>query len=144
MFLRTTKNTTALFGALAFFAPAKAQAQGESWGGRCVQSFGGGDTAYQVATLQGIECLVANILRTAIPIVGLATFVMLIVGSFQFLTSQGNPKEMEGAKKTISFAIFGLILALSAWLIINFLSAFTGVDLGTFNITLPNPRPERI
>jgi len=138
---RIAKFTSSILGLLSLAAPAKVHAQGETWGGRCVQTFGSGSNTYQVATLQGFECLVGNILRTAIPIIGLATFVMLIVGSFQFLTSQGNPKEMEGAKKTISFAIFGLILALSAWLIINFLSAFTGVGLGSFSITLPTATP---
>ena len=99
---------------------------GKPWSSRCAQN--------GVATLAGFECLLANILNWIIPIIGLATFLMLIVGSFQFLTSQGNPKEMEGAKKTISFAIFGLILDLAAWVIINFVSIFTGIDLSTFKI----------
>ena len=63
---------------------------------------------------------------------------MLLLGSFQYLTSQGQPKAMEGAQKTISYAIFGLILSLSAWIIINVLSGFTGIDLSEFRIQIGN------
>lgn len=79
-----------------------------------------------VATIQGIECLVGNILNIAISAIGLAAAVMFVVGSFLLLTSGGNPKGTDAAKKTISYAIMGLIVALSAWIILNFVSVFTG------------------
>jgi len=119
-----------MFALAPFVSPRMAHAQ-SAWTGACVQD--------GVATLTGIECLFKNILNVAVSVVGLGAFAMLILGSFQYLTSQGQPKATEGAQKTISYAIFGLVLALSAWIIINVLSGFTGIDLSVFRIQVSNP-----
>lgn len=79
-----------------------------------------------VATIKGIECLAANILGIAISGIGLAAATMLVVGSILYLTSGGVPKGTEAAKKTITYAIIGLVVAISAWIILNFISVFTG------------------
>lgn len=131
---RPTKQLLATAaGALLYSIPSLVSAQGKEWTGACTQD--------GVATIQGIECLLGNVLGAAVPVIGMGTFIMLIIGSFQYLTSQGNPKEMAGAKRTISFSVFGLILALSAWAIINVLSGFTGVNLSTFSIKFDQTQP---
>lgn len=90
------------------------------------------------ATLQGINCLFENIVVIAIQLTGLAMFVMLIIGGFKYLTAQGDPKAIESAKTTLTRAILGLILAISAWMIILFISRFTGVEgILEFNVSLP-------
>lgn len=88
-----------------------------------------------VLTIQGIEGILGNILAIAISGIGFAGFVMLIIGSFQYLLSGGNPKGTEGGRNTITFAIVGLIVALSSWIILQFIVAFTGVEaLKVFDI----------
>lgn len=90
---------------------------------------------HQVATIRGLECLIANILMIAVTIIGIAGFIMLIYGSFRYLLSGGNSKGTEAARNTMTFAIVGLVVALSAFFIINIISQFTGVSiLQTFNI----------
>lgn len=81
-----------------------------------------------VVTIRGIECLLTNIFSIAISGIGFAGFVMLIVGSFQFLMSGGDPKGTAGGKNTMTFAIVGLVVALSSWIILNFIATFTGVQ----------------
>lgn len=83
--------------------------------------------AQDVATIQGIECLVANVLATAITIIGIAAFVMFLIGSFQYLTAGANAKGVESGKNAISFAILGIIVALASFVILQFISTFTGV-----------------
>lgn len=83
--------------------------------------------AQDVATIQGIECLVANVLATAITIIGIAAFVMFLIGSFQYLTAGANAKGVESGKNAISFAILGIIVALASFVILRFISTFTGV-----------------
>ncbi len=98
-----------------------------------------------VATLQGIECLLGNIFSIAISGVGIAAFVMLIVGSFLYLTSGGNPKATDAGQKTITFAVVGILVAISSWIILNFIGIFAGPNvaklLGTFSIIAPSPSP---
>lgn len=45
--------------------------------------------------------------------------IVLIVGGFIYLTSGGNPKKTETAKGLITSAIFGIIIAFAAWLIVD-------------------------
>ncbi len=99
-----------------------AQAQGpQAWTGVCVE----GD----VATIQGFQCLIANIFSVAITVIGLGGFVMMIVGSFYYLTSGGNTKGTDTAKKTLTSAVLGLVVALSAFIILNLIASFTGVSI---------------
>ena len=92
-----------------------------------------------VATLQGAECVVQNLLGIAMSAIGIAAFVMLLIGSFLYLTSGGNPKSTDAAKKTITMAITGIVVALLGWIIINFISVFTGTGdkITIFRIVQP-------
>jgi hypothetical protein len=91
----------------------------ETWSGDCVEG--------NVATIQGLRCMIANILSVAITAIGFAGFVMLLVGSFRYLFSGGNSKGTETAKNTITFAVIGLVVALSSFVILNLIAEFTGV-----------------
>lgn len=116
---------------VVFGVPANVSAQGtRAWSGVCVAS--------GVATIQGFQCLIANILRIAVTGIGFAGFVMLIVGSFRYLLSGGNPKGIDEGKKTITYAVLGLIMALSAYFILRIIADFTGVE-GILNFTIPAP-----
>jgi len=81
-----------------------------------------------VATIQGVECLVQNVLAVVVSLIGIAILVMLVVGAFKLMTSGGDPKAVDAGKQTITYAIGGLVIALSAWFIINFVAEFTGAQ----------------
>jgi len=87
-----------------------------------------------VFTIQGIEGIVSNILNIIIPVVGVILLLMLIAGGFQYITSEGEAEQTAKAKKTLTYAIFGLLVVLGAWLIIGLIEKFTGLDLHTFKI----------
>lgn len=131
-----SKKTITLAATVAGYltAATPALAQTRAWSGFCTHD----GTGTGVATIQGLQCLLANVLSIALSLIGFAGFVMLLVGSFQYLISGGNSKGTESARNTISFAIVGLVVALSAFIILNLLSAFTGVDV-IRNFAIPNP-----
>lgn len=81
----------------------------------------------EVATIQCLECIILQVFHIAVRLAGIAVFIMLIIGGFRYLTSGGDPKGAESARKTITYAIFGLVLILAAWFILNFISTFTGI-----------------
>lgn len=108
---------------------AAAQSFGFKWQGVCVA---GPDN--DVATIQGLECLIANILTVFIALIGMAAFVMVVIAAFRYLISGGNTKGTEQARSTLMYAIIGIVVALSAFIILRLLSAFTGVDLTQFTI----------
>jgi len=87
-------------------------AQIQEWGD-CVVS--------GVPTLKCLEVVIANILFMSNALILLVLFVMFIIGSFKYLTSLGNPEKIEEAKGTFKWAIIGLIVYVSAYLILNFI-----------------------
>jgi len=100
-----------------------------------VKEFGEGEVKDGVPTIKGFEVIFNNIVTIALGFAGIALFIMLLVGGFKYLTSGGDPKAVEEAQKTLTYAIGGLILIALSFLILVFLSKFTGVDLTHFTIT---------
>ena len=88
-----------------------------------------------VATLACLGPLFENIVKTVVAFGGIALFLMLLVGGFNFLFSAGDPKKLEQARGTISQAIIGLVIMSTAYLIINVIGRFTGIEsITTFTI----------
>ena len=86
------------------------------------------------ANFADLVVIVERILNIAIRLAGIAAFVMLIVGGFQYLTAGGDPKKTQAASSTITYAILGLIIVIAAWFILLFIEKFTGVKVTEFNI----------
>lgn len=91
----------------------------------------------KVATLQGFECLLVNVFLMIIPLAGFATFVILLVGGFQYLTSGGNPEQVKKAQSTLTGAAIGLVVTMAVWFIFRLLKTITG--LNPFHFALPGP-----
>lgn len=90
--------------------------------------------AENVATLSCLVPLFGNIVNAVVAFGGIALFIMLLVGGFNFLFSAGDPKKLESARGTISQAIVGLVIMSAAYLIVNLISTFTGVNVTTFTV----------
>ena len=87
-------------------------------------------------TLRGLEGIFANIVFALLGLGGIVLFIMLIVGGFNFITSGGDPQKAAAARRTLTYAIAGMILMASALLIIRLIQEITGVqvDLRIFQI----------
>ncbi len=91
----------------------------------------GGD----VATIQCLEVLFTRVVTAVVELAGVLLFIMLLVGGFTFLFSGGDQKKLETARGTITNAIIGLVIIVSAYLILKTISTFTGIpDLLQFKI----------
>lgn len=121
----TKSSLLSLFLLLMSVTPAHAQTT--EWTGICVAGESGFGTD-DVATIQGLQCLIANFLSVAITLIGLVGFVMILYGSFKYLISGGNSKHTDSARSTITYAIIGLVVALSSIIVLNLISAFTGIS----------------
>lgn len=123
--LASTTTVSSLAATVYLLLATPVSAQTRAWRGICTDD----GTSTGVATIQGLQCLIANILSVSLTFIGLAGFVMIIYGSFKYLLSGGNSKGTESARSTITFAVVGLVVALSAFIILNLVAEFTGVDL---------------
>lgn len=136
------KAFASLTTAIVYFTtamPVLAQGVPQEWTGVCVE----GD----VATIMGFQCLLANVFSVGITVIGLAGFVMFIYSAFKLMLSGGNTKATESARNTITYAVVGIAVAISAFIILNLIAAFTGVELiKTFRLTAedtPAPTTQR-
>ncbi len=90
-----------------------------------------------VPTLKCFEIVFGNILVMASSLIGLTLFIVFIIGSFNYLTSLGNPEKIKKAQGTLRYAIMGLILFVSAFLILKIIDVlFLGGNGTVFNFTI--------
>jgi len=79
----------------------------------------------------------AVILDVVVPIlligVGLVGLAMLAFGALTWITASGDPQKVEQARRTITFAIIGIIVAIMSFLFIRIILFVTGTGDNQFN-----------
>lgn len=103
-----------------------------TWTG-CFENIEG---AENVATIKCLEPLFVNLVQAITALAGIGLFVMLVTGGFGLMFSGGDPKKLEQARNSITFAIIGLLVIVSGYLILRAIEVFIGptVDLTNFKI----------
>lgn len=105
---------------LGFANNASAQALGKD------QFFGGGtgsDTTFATdAGLQGGNLVdtIEAVIKTLLGFLGIVAVIMIMLGGFKWMTSQGDDKKVGDAKKLIYAGIIGLIIVIAAFAIATF------------------------
>lgn len=77
-------------------------------------------TSDQAGSLFGTEGIFSKITNTALYLIGAISVLMLIYGGIRYTLSAGDSKAVTDAKNTILYAIIGIIVALLAFAIVNF------------------------
>jgi len=89
-----------------------------------------------VPSFQCVEVLFVIIIQAIAGLVFIILLGMFILGSFSWLTAGDNAEKLKKAQGTFFSAILGLVIIVSAYLIINIIGNFFGLpDLGI--ITIP-------
>lgn len=76
------------------------------------------------------DCNLGDQIRTVVNILlyilGAIAVVMIVIGGIRYTTSNGESSSIKSAKDTILYSVIGLVVAIMAFAIINFvLTAFT-------------------
>jgi TRAP-type C4-dicarboxylate transport system permease small subunit len=86
------------------------------------------------ATFIDLEDMFQGVISSLLALAGIAIFLMLIIGGFKYILSGGNPEAAAGARRTITYAIIGLVLVASAYLILFLIETITGAQVTDFTI----------
>lgn len=78
------------------------------------------------AKLSCIPAVFQNIVTAALVFAGVVALFMIVFAGIKFITSGGDPKQVEGARHTLTWAVIGLILILLSFFIINLIANITG------------------
>lgn len=79
-------------------------------------------TGGNLNSFEGVRIVMVNAMQILLLAVGALSVIFVVVGGIQYIISAGNGSGIENAKKTITYAIAGLILALSVTAIIQFVN----------------------
>ena len=89
----------------------------------------------QPSELFGNSGIFSTITDVLLFVLGAISVIMIIIGGLRYVVSGGNSNNVTAAKNTILYAIVGVIIAMLAYAIINFvLGSFTGNGTGGTNV----------
>lgn len=117
---------------LALFAPISVNATGK------LDVTGGANSARgnnQPGNLFGAGGIFQQITNILLFLIGVLSVIMMIIGGMRYVLSGGNKDAVTSAKNTILYAIVGLIVAILAFAIVDFvIRTFTNTGGGGTDI----------
>lgn len=87
-----------------------------------------------VASVDFLVPLISNAITGITALAGVAILVTIVISGFTFLFSGGDTKQLEKAKNSFTYAIIGLVVIISAYLILWLIEKLTGADVTHFSI----------
>lgn len=81
----------------------------------------------QAADLFGDEGIFRKIINAALYLIGAVSVLMLVYGGIRYTISGGDSNSVTAAKNTILYAIVGIVVALLAFAIVNWVIGAMGV-----------------
>lgn len=80
-----------------------------------------------VATLACIPVVINNVINAALVFSGVLALILIIYSGIKYITSRGDQTAIDSAKKTLTYAIIGLIVIFLSFFIVKLISTLTGV-----------------
>lgn len=106
-------------------------------------------------TLSGIGDVLIRIMNWAVYLVGIVLVLVIAYGAVKASASLGDPRGLEAAKSTWTYAVYGAIIVVGFFAIFVIVAGFFGLDIGIGGIfdaindaiesftvvALPEPQP---
>lgn len=67
--------------------------------------------------------IIENVINTLLVVLGMIAVIMIVIGGIRYATSGGDSTQIQAAKNTILYAVVGLVVAILAYAIVNFVLA---------------------
>jgi len=75
-----------------------------------------------------VPTVLNNVVSAALLFAGVIALIFFVVAGYKFMTSGGVPQQVDSARKTLVFAVLGLLLVLCSFGIVKLIAASTGVE----------------
>ena len=76
---------------------------------------------YTGLTQTDIRITIANIIRTAMGLLGIIAVLIVLYGGFKWMTAAGNEESVADAKKILIAGVIGLVIIVSAYAVATFI-----------------------
>lgn len=77
-----------------------------------------------------LGAVLAAVIKALLLFAGAVAVLFLIIGGFRYVISAGNAEQVEAAKKTILYAVLGLIVIFLAFVLVQLIQNYLGVEGG--------------
>ena len=67
-----------------------------------------------------LPTFIKSIVNILLFVVGAISVIVIVIGGIRYVTSAGDSNQISGAKNTILYAVVGVVIALMAYAIVNF------------------------
>ena len=101
-----------IIAGLLLFMPMMASAQ--------VANFGINDLNGTGLGTKGLKDTIGDILNVLLGFLGIIATLIILLGGFKWMTSQGSTEKVDEAKKLIGAGVVGLVIILAAYAIVRF------------------------
>lgn len=88
---------------------------------QCGQS---GDSAVCGSKNDTVSPIVKNAINLLLFVLGFVSIIMIVIGGIRYTTSAGDASAMKSARDTIIYSVVGLVVALMAFAIVNFVLGY--------------------
>jgi TRAP-type C4-dicarboxylate transport system permease small subunit len=82
----------------------------------------------EVATLNCVSTVLGNVINAFVVFAGVVALILLIWGGIKYINSRGDAQAIDGAKKTITWAIIGLVFIAFSFAILQLIKSLTGAN----------------
>ena len=106
---------------LAISQPAFADCISDPTSAGCPCALNSSSAACQdLSKPDGLSNTLKNATNTVLFIAGALAVIMIIYGAIRFMTAHGNEKQVESARLIVTYSVIGLIIAILAYALVNF------------------------
>lgn len=85
------------------------------------------------AGLNEIENIFSSLISVIVSLGFIVMLVFIVMAGFKYLTSGGEPKALQAAHHALVWAILGIVFMAIAWLVLQLISSFTGINVTVFD-----------
>lgn len=86
------------------------------------------------STGAGFAAIINNLTKAIVALSSIALFINLLMGGFRYLTSEGDVKAVDSAKKMITSSLVGMAIVGAAFFLALMIKAITGFDITSITI----------
>lgn len=88
-----------------------------------------------------VAAFISFIIKLLLLVAFIVAFIFLVIGGIRWITAGGDPKGVEAARNTVTAALIGLVIVLSAFALIKLIEFFFNITIISGPIEIPQIAP---
>ncbi len=78
-----------------------------------------------------VESFIRNVIKLIAGLAGLIATGFFVAGGFTYITSSGNPEQLDKAKRTLTWSAIGLAIVIAAFVVSNIVTSLATSAFGS-------------